>query len=143
MFYIITACSQPKQFFSLYKKKHICEPWCSGKVVPWWLVGHGFESGNKDQKMFRWLILCIFFSTGPTLMLVWEKCKKSTKHSWSSSDHPWSSLLQIYSHLLFKINDSSSLLQIYSHLLFKINDFGLIVVVFDLFSVVVFPNLYQ
>jgi len=22
------------------------EPWCSGKVVPWWLVGHGFESGN-------------------------------------------------------------------------------------------------
>jgi len=23
------------------------EPWCSGKVVPWWLVGHGFESGNS------------------------------------------------------------------------------------------------
>ena len=23
------------------------EPCCSGKVVPWWLVGHGFESENS------------------------------------------------------------------------------------------------
>ena len=29
------------------------ESWCSGKVVPWWLVGHEFESGNRLSWTFK------------------------------------------------------------------------------------------